>query len=146
MDGHKIHINNRTHTLRFRGKDILAAQAVLPGGKSLMHALAVDRDMAAVCVGAAFAMRHEFEGSKDNKAPSPTVIADWIDREPAKFRDLEIAVLRAAEDHYVAINRLSRGDLTGEAPPATTTTSSPNGSPSTASLAVGDSTPPSSLD
>jgi hypothetical protein len=144
-DGHRIHLNGQTRVLRFRSKDIIAAQAVLPGNKSLLQALAFDRDMSAVCVGAAFALRHEHEG-KNNKAPGPATIADWLDREQGKFRELEMCVLRAAEDHYVAMDRLSRGDLTGEAQPATSTTPSPSTSSSTASPGDGGSTPNSSND
>lgn len=144
MEGHKIHINNQTHTIKLRSKDVIVAQAQMPGGKSLLQALALgDRDMAAVCIGFAAGIRHEYEGQKNNKAPGPATIADWFDREPAKYREAEIAVLRAAEDHYVTIGRLDRGDLTGEARPATTPPS-PAGSPSFASPADGSSTPTSS--
>lgn len=143
MEGHKIHLNQQTRTLKLRTKDVLAAQALLPNGKSLLQALAVDCDAMAVCIGAAMAMRHEYKDPK--KAPSPSMIADWIDREPKKFRELEMAVFRAAEDHYVAIDRLERGDLTGEVPPATTP-SSPDGSTSSALPGDGVSTPISSDD
>ena len=146
MAEHKIHLNNQTHVLRFRGKDVIGAQALMPGNKSLLSALASDRDMAAVCIGAAFAVRHEYEGKNKEKAPGPSTIADWLDREPHKFRELEDAVLAAAEDHYVAQGKLSRGDLTGEAQPAPATTSTPSGSTSTASPAAGDSTQVSSSD
>lgn len=144
-EGHRIHLNGQTRTILFRSKDIIAAQALLPGNKSLLQALAFDRDMTAVCVGAACGLRHEYQG-RDNKAPGPATIADWIDREPAKFRDLEMCVLRAAEDHYVSLERLNRGDLTGEAQPATSTTPSPNTSSSTGSPDAGASTPSSSND
>lgn len=146
MDGHKIHINKQTRTLRFRGKDVLLAQGAMPAGRSLLHALLFDRDEAAVCVGAAFALRHEFEGANADKAPSPGVVSEWLDREPGKYRELERAVLRAAEDHYVARERIRRGDLTGEVPAATTMTPSPNTSPSTELPVDGDSTPSLSLD
>ncbi|HEY1100254.1 MAG TPA: hypothetical protein VGF99_15055 [Myxococcota bacterium] len=138
MEGHKIHLNRQTRTLKFRGKDVIDAQAALPGGKSLLIALAVDRDEAAVCIGAAFAMRHEFEAtnSKD-KAPGPKTISEWLDREPEKYRELELAVLRAAEDHYIGRGKLNRGDLTGEAQPAPPSTSAPSGTDSTDSLAAG---------
>lgn len=146
-EGHRIHLNGHTRTLVFRGRDVIDAQAMMPGNRSLLVALAVDRDEAAVCVGAAFAMRHEYEGAKeDNKAPGPKTISEWLDREPAKFRELEIAVLRAAEDHYVARGKLRRGDLTGEAQPAPSQKTSPSTSSSIVSQDASGSTQTSSSD
>lgn len=141
FEGIQVHIGAQTRTLRLRHSDILLAQTLLPGNVSPWEALVRSRDVAAVTIIAACALRHECEGKGKDKTISARTVCGWLDREPSKYRELEDAVLAVAEAHYVAIGHLSPGDLTGEAQPASgKTPQSPAGSASSALPAGGSST------
>lgn len=146
-EGVQIHIGSQTRTLKLRHSDVFAAQSLLPGNVSPWEALVRHRDVVAVTTIAACALRHESEGKGKDKTISPKMVCAWLDREPAKYRELEDAVLTVAEAHYVAIGHLNPGDLTGEVPPTTMTTPpSSAGSTSSEQQAAGNSTRDSSVD
>lgn len=89
-----IHIGGQTRSLKFTSEAILVAQSLLPGKMTVREALTLYRDTGTVAICAAAGLRHE-----DDKV-SPKRVCGWLDREPGKLRELEAALLRAAEAHY----------------------------------------------